>query len=75
MKEENTSKKMTSKVINKASDASLALEGISMILAGLSNQLSPENGDVLTASSLYMALYAVRMHLEQIAKDLENIEK
>lgn len=57
---------------NSAFDASLELKGISMVLAGLGNQLDRKS-NTLSASALEDALYAIQRHLERIASDLENI--
>lgn len=60
---------------DKAYSASIEIYGISMILAGLANQLDDETSDSLNPESLGNAIYAVRMHLERIVNDLENIAK
>ncbi len=60
---------------DKAFNAAIVIEGISMTLAGLVNQLDAEKCDSLTNESLEKAIYAIRMHLERIADDLENITK
>lgn len=54
-------------------DISVEIEGISMILAGLANQLDNDLTDTLTPDSMANALFGVRMHLERIAKDLQRI--
>ena len=59
----------------KVYDVAVEIHGISMILAGLGNQLDNEVCDSLTPDSLDTAIYAVRMHLERIEKDLMNIVK
>lgn len=58
---------------NEAWELSVEVNGISMVLTGLSNQLNSEECDALTPSALHDALYAVRRHLERIAKDLASI--
>ena len=71
-------RQMTRKELNMeniAFDASIEINGVAMILAGLANQLDNEVCDSLTPDSLDTAIYAVRMHLERIADDLENIVK
>lgn len=58
-----------------AFNTAIEITGISMIIAGLANQLDNEVCDSLTPESLNNALYAVRMHLDRISDDLENIAK
>lgn len=59
-------------VADKVYEVSIEISGISMVLAGLVNQLNRANGDTLTESALEDAIYAVRKHLERIANDLEH---
>lgn len=60
---------------DKAFNASIELNGISMIIAGLANQLDSEVCDSLTPDSLNAAMYAIRMYIDRIADDLLNIAK
>lgn len=65
-----SNKEMT--VADKAYEVSIEIYGVSMVLAGLSNQLDREKCDTLTESALEDAIYAIRKHLERIANDLEH---
>ena len=44
--------------------------GVSMIIAGLGNQLDNNETDTLTPSAMRSALHGVQVHLERIADDL-----
>ena len=48
--------------------------GVSMIIAGLGNQLDNNETDTLTPSAMRSALHGVQVHLERIADDLDHIE-
>ena len=58
---------------NIAFNTSIEINGISMLLLGLMNQFDNEFCDSLTPDSLVSAIYAIRMQLERVAADLENI--
>ena len=60
-------------IAGKAWELSVEVNGISMVLAGLSNQLESKESDTLTVPALMEAIYAIRKHLERVATDLENI--
>lgn len=60
-------------VADKAYEVSIEINGVSMVLAGLANQLDREKCDTLTESALEDAIYAIRKHLERIANDLEHV--
>lgn len=63
------------KMSSKAYEISLEINGLSMVLTGLSNQLDNSVSDSLKPEALGNAIFAVRMHMERIAKDLENIDE
>ena len=63
------------KIIDRVYELSVEIDGITMVLAGIANQLELETGDTLTTASLASAIYAIRKHLERVSTDLENIEK
>lgn len=44
--------------------------GVSMIVAGLGNQLDNNESDTLTPSAMRSALHGIQAHLERIADDL-----
>lgn len=55
------------------SDLVAELNGISMIVTGVSNQLGDKT-DHLTTDSLSMALFGVSRYLDRIADDLNMLE-
>lgn len=61
-------------IVNIVFEATLEIDGISMILAGLANQLDSAKNDSLTNTALYEAIFAVRRHLERVSTDLKKIE-
>ncbi|MBA4700922.1 MAG: hypothetical protein H2212_15980 [Ruminococcus sp.] len=54
------------------SDLSAEISGISMIVTGLSNQLS-EKSDSLTSDSLETALFGISRYLDRITDDLDEL--
>ena len=55
-------------------EVSLEIDGISMVLAGLVNQLWNNESTTLSTVALADAVYAVRCHLERISSDLKNLK-
>lgn len=54
-------------------ELSTEIECVAMVISGLGNQLDT-NTDRLTPDAMKEALYGVKVHLERIAEDLENID-
>lgn len=55
-------------------DLSAEIKGVAMVISGLGNQLT-DNTDRLTPDAMKEALYGIKIHLDRIAEDLENIER
>lgn len=55
-------------------EISSEINGISMIITGLSNQLDNEKTDALNPGSLREALFGVSSYLDRIVKDLDEAE-
>lgn len=53
---------------------SLEITGISMIIAGLSNQLDDTITDTLTPSAMENVFFGISSYLDRIARDLANME-
>lgn len=51
------------------------IEGVSMVLSALCNQLDNETYDSLTNKSLASAIFAVSMHLDRIRNDLADMAR
>lgn len=54
---------------------SLEITGISMIIAGLANQLDDKKTDTLTPSAMESVFFGISSYLDRIARDLANMEK
>lgn len=55
-------------------ELSAELNGVSMIVSGLSNQLDDTESDILTPQSMKNALFGVSNYLDRIAEDLIELE-
>ena len=55
------------------SDLSAEVEGISMAITGLTNQLNNKKTNSLTEESLGKALYGISSHLDRISDDLGDM--
>lgn len=55
-------------------ELSAELNGVSMIVSGLSNQLDDRESDILTPQSMKDALFGVSNYLDRIAEDLIELE-
>lgn len=63
------------KIEQKLFELSAEITGVSMIIAGLSNQLDNENVDIMTPSAMHEALFGISSYLRRIASDLDNIKE
>lgn len=55
-------------------ELSAELNGVSMIVSGLSNQLDDTESDILTPQSMKNALFGVSNYLDRIVEDLIELE-
>nr|DAP95769.1 MAG TPA: hypothetical protein [Caudoviricetes sp.] len=55
------------------SDLSIEVEGISLAITGLINQLDNNKTNSLTGDSLGKALFGISCHLDRISDDLGDI--
>lgn len=55
-------------------ELSAELNGVSMIVSGLSNQLDDRESDILTPQSMKDALFGASNYLDRIVSDLIELE-
>lgn len=55
-------------------EISAEINGISNIIAGLSNQLDNSKTDTLSTESMNLAMFGISNYLDRIAEDLEDID-
>ena len=55
-------------------EISAEINGISNIIAGLSNQLDNSKTDTLSTESMDLAMFGISNYLNRIAEDLEDID-